>query len=331
MRRAGGGAIASKADRPAPFSFAGAEVKPGRAAEFEIPVARLPAGTWVTMPTVVVHGRHKGPRVWLNAAIHGDELNGVEIIRQVLAAVDASRMCGTVIAVPIVNVFGVITGTRYLPDRRDLNRSFPGSRRGSLAARLAHLFFAEVVSRCEFGIDYHTGSAGRDNLPQIRCDADDEVVRDLACAFAPPIVVHANVRDGSLRAAANADGKRVLLYEAGEALRFDERAIELGVAGTLRVLAALGMVPDGAGRPAQPPPVSRKTAWVRASRSGFCHLAVDRGHRVSAGDIVARIADTHGRRTVPVRTKLGGVVIGCLRTAVVHRGEAVVHIAEVAA
>lgn len=280
------------------------------------------------MPVSVVHGRQPGPCIWLSASIHGDELNGIEIIRKVLASLSPRTLSGTVIAVPIVNVFGVTNGARYLPDRRDLNRSFPGTARGSMAGRLAHLFFHEVVSRCEFGLDFHTGSNGRDNLPQIRCDVDNADAYGLAAAFGTQIVIHASLRDGSLRAAAATLGKPVLLYEAGEALRFDEEAIDFGVAGSLRVMHSLGMVEHAPKNGGHSPRISRRTRWVRAGRSGFCHLKVERGQPVERNAVVAHIADAAGRRTLSVRTRSAGIVIGCLRTGIVHRGDAVAHIAE---
>lgn len=311
------------------FAFAGDQIRAGTTRAIELPVARLPHGSWSTMPVIIAHGARPGPTIWANGAIHGDELNGVEIIRRLVRRVPARRLAGTLIAVPIVNVFGVTTGSRYLHDRRDLNRSFPGSARGSLAGRLAHLFFDSIAARCELGFDFHTGSGGRCNFPQVRCDLDDEQTRRLAEVFAAPLLLHSKVRDGSLRAAADAQGIRVLLYEAGEAMRFDDRVIDLGVDGVLRVMHALGMVDDDPPPPAQAPVTAHRSAWTRASRSGFCHLDVKLGQRVAAGDHVASIADSVGAKAVPAIARNTGLVIGVLRTALVHRGDALVHIAEV--
>jgi len=172
--------------RPA-FAIADSSVKPGTLKRFEIPVARVPSGMWLSLPIVVQHGARPGPTLWLSAAVHGDELNGIPIIRELIERLDPRALAGTVIAVPVVNVFGIIMESRYLPDRRDLNRSFPGSPKGSLAAQIAHLFMTHVVERCEYGIDYHTGSDGRTNLPQIRCDLDSDEIRELALAFGAPV------------------------------------------------------------------------------------------------------------------------------------------------
>jgi uncharacterized protein len=302
-------------------------VKPGSVTRLEVPVARLPPGAWTSMPAVIIHGQAPGPTVWLSGTIHGDELNGVGIIRALIEQIDPDALAGTVIAVPIVNVFGVVQGSRYLPDRRDLNRSFPGSRRGSLASRLAHLFFDTVVRRCQFGIDFHTGSNGRSNLPHIRCDINDADTRRLAEAFGCPVILHAGLRDGSLRAAAAEAEICSLVYEAGEALRFGRRAVATGVEGTLRVFAALRMLRGAPEPAAEPPMICRKSAWVRAHRSGFCQRKVRLGERVDMGQVVAEVVDSVGKSRAVTRAKHAGVVIGCLKTALVHRGDALVHIA----
>ena len=281
------------------------------------------------MPVVVIHGHQRGPTIWLSAAIHGDELNGVAIVRKLIGALDPTRLAGTVLAVPVVNVFATNTGSRYLPDRRDLNRSFPGSPRGSLAARLAHVFHTRVVSRCRLGIDFHTGSNGRANLPQIRCVLDDTRTRQYASAFAPPLILDSPARGGSLRAAAAKDKIRVLLFEGGEAGRLDPGVIEAGATGTLRLIHHLKMMPGRApARVRSEVHVARRSHWLRASRTGLCFLAVELGQMVFAGDLIATIADATGRREKAIVSRVDGIVIGVLRTALVHRGDALVHLAE---
>jgi predicted deacylase len=253
------------------------------------------------------------------------------VIREVVDRVDPRALAGTVLASPVVNVFGIIMESRYLPDRRDLNRSFPGSSKGSLAAQLADLFMTQVVERCEYGIDFHTGSDGRTNLPQIRCDLDEPELRELATAFAAPVVLHAPVRRGSLRAAATARGRRVLLYEAGEARRFHRRSIQTGVEGTLRVMRHLGMIASDVPPPASPPRTARRSYWVRARRSGLCQMRCALGDAVAPGQRIATIMDTVGRRDASVRAREGGLLIGHLNQAIVNRGDAVAHIAELEA
>ena len=313
--------------RRAPIELAGTEVRPGRRGRVDLPTGTLISGSPISMGVQVLHGRREGPTVWLSAAIHGDEILGVEVIRRVLAQVDVRALGGTILAVPIVNVHGFNTGDRYLPDRRDLNRAFPGSTRGSFAARLANVLLKEVVAPSDIGIDLHTGSLGRSNLPQIRADLADERTHELARVFGTPIVIDANVRDGSLRQVATERGKTVLLYEGGEALRFDEHAIEVATQGILRVLAHLSMI-EAAGVPAgEEPAVSSGSGWVRASRSGIVHTLEPLGARVERGQPVARLLGPFGERTSQLRARYDGVVIGLAQHPLVNRGDAVCHIA----
>jgi predicted deacylase len=237
-------------------------------------------------------------------------------------------MAGTVLAVPIVNVHGFLTGDRYLPDRRDLNRSFPGSPTGSLAARVANLFMTEIVNRADVGIDLHTGSDHRTNLPQVRADLDDPRTRALAEAFGAPLMLHAKVRDGSLRGAATAQGTTVLLYEGGEAWRFDPEALAVGEAGVCRVLAALGMIGPAADAPAERPLESRRSGWVRARRSGIALLEVSLGDRVARGGQLGVIHDSVGERLARIIAPRSGIVIGHIQHPLVNQGDAVVHLAE---
>ena len=327
MPSAGKPKTESKARRRPPFEVNGVIAPAGKLTEVELQVARLPTGMWFSLPVGVVHGTNPGPVIWISAAIHGDELNGVPIIRHVLDRIDPTKLAGTVLAVPAVNVLGLVQESRYLPDRRDLNRCFPGSKRGSSASQLAHLFMTEIVSRSSVGIDLHTGSGGRTNLPQLRCDLDDPETLRLAREFAPPILVHARVRDGSLRGAATELGKTVLLYEAGEASRFNKKAIETGVRGVLRVIQALDMLESSAEPAAPAPRISRSSSWLRAQRTGFCEMMVPLGAEVREGDTVAIIFGALGRKQMAVKAKGSGVVVGHVTSPIVHRGDAVANVA----
>jgi predicted deacylase len=289
----------------------------------------MPTGMWMSLPVGVLHGKKPGPVIWISAAIHGDELNGVPIIRHVLDRIDPKELSGTVLAVPAVNVFGLVQESRYLPDRRDLNRCFPGSKRGSAASLLAHLFMEQIVTRCELGLDLHTGSGGRTNLPQVRCDLEQPETARLARVFGAPVLLHSRLRDGSLRAAARELDKTVLVYEAGEASRFDVEAIDVGVGGVLRVMKSLGMVPYGVEGPQCEPRVCWSSAWLRARRSGFCEMLVRLGAEVSAGDSVAVVFDALGRDRSLVKAKTSGILVGHVTSPIVHRGDAIAHIAEV--
>ena len=322
-------ASASVAPVPKPdeLVIGGTHVGQGERVRLELPVARLATGSWLSLPVSVVNGRFEGPRFCLSAAVHGDELNGVEIIRQVLANLNPNELHGTVLAVPVVNVFGFVEGSRYLPDRRDLNRSFPGSAKGSLTAQLANLFMTEVVSRCQYGVDLHTGSNHRTNLPQVRADLSDEETLRLAKAFGAPVVLNAKLRDGSLRAAASKQGVHMLLYEAGETHRFNEDAVTGGVRGVRRVMAALGMVE---GAELEPPNVLRadKSRWLRATRSGIFRAQVGLGDTVTKGRVVGTVSDTFGEDERRVRSTLTGIVIGQVTNPLVNRGDALLHLAE---
>ncbi|HKJ22272.1 MAG TPA: succinylglutamate desuccinylase/aspartoacylase family protein, partial [Gammaproteobacteria bacterium] len=269
-----------------------------------------------------------GPRLFVCAAIHGDEINGVEIIRRLLKLPILKRLRGALVAIPIVNVHGFISHSRYLPDRRDLNRSFPGSHKGSLAARLAHLFMEDIVSVCTHGIDLHTAAQHRNNLPQIRAYLDDAETERLARAFSVPVILNSDLRDGSLREAAAEQGIPMLLYEAGEALRFDEVAIRIGVKGILSVMRALDMLPQikHAKSPYQPV-VARSSTWLRAPEGGILRNAIPLGAHVKKGDSLATIADPFGERDVDVKAPNSGIVIGRMNLPLVNEGEALFHIA----
>ncbi len=318
-----------KASTRPPFEIGSFSVKAGTRSEIELPVALTVTGSPLSLPVRVFHGASDGPTIWMSAAIHGDELNGIEIIRRVMTKLNPRTLAGTVIAVPVVNLPGFVAGTRYLPDRRDLNRLFPGSARGSLGSRIANLFMNEIVSRCTFGIDLHTGSAHRTNLPQIRCNLDDEQTARFANSFGAPVLLHASIRDGSLRQAAAEAGAAVLLYEAGEAWRFDSESIRIGVRGVLRVLADLEMIdPDPSDiRTDSDNFLSRSSKWVRARRSGVAQLTVSPGDSVSKGQIMGELHNTFGHRLSRINAPITGVVIGLNLDPIVNQGDAMVHIA----
>jgi predicted deacylase len=302
-------------------------VVPGSRVTLELPLAQLYTHTPLTLPVHVVRGRKDGPRLFVSAAIHGDELNGVEVIRRLLRHSSLKRLRGTVLAIPIVNVYGVIQHSRYLPDRRDLNRAFPGLEGGSLAARLAHLFMTEIVEKCTHGIDLHTGALHRSNLPQIRANMDDRTTARLARAFGVPVVTNADVRDGSLREAAAEHGVHMLVYEAGEALRFDEVSIRAGVRGIINVMRELGMLSRMRRPRAEEPFVACTSAWVRAPVSGILRAIVRLGARIKRNDVMGYIADPFGEAEVEVKAPAGGIVIGRTNIPLVHEGEALFHVA----
>jgi predicted deacylase len=301
----------------------------GSRTTIDLPVAPLYTHTPLTMPVHVIRGKRAGPSLFVSAAIHGDEINGVEIIRRLLRLAALKRLRGTLIAVPIVNVHGFVSQSRYLPDRRDLNRSFPGSEKGSLTARLAHIFMTEIVGNCTHGIDLHTGALHRDNLPQIRANMDDPETAALAYAFGVPVILNANLRDGSLREAAAENGIPMLLYEGGEALRFDEVPIRAGVRGITSVMRALHMLPprEKKTKTHREPVVARASSWVRAPKSGILRRTVRLGSRVRKDQPIGVISDPFGGSEVEVVSPYSGVVIGCTNLPLANEGEALYHVA----
>lgn len=302
-------------------------VLPGERRTIDLALPDLYTHTSVAMPVHVINGRRPGPVLFITAAIHGDEINGIEIIRRLLALKGLGKLSGTLIAVPVVNVYGFVSQSRYLPDRRDLNRSFPGSGHGSMAARLADTFMREIVSQCTHGIDIHTAAAGRTNFPQVRVDFDAHAdLLPVARAFAPPIILDSPTRPGTLRAAAG--DIPVLLYEAGEALRFDEVAIRAGLQGTLRVMRHLGMLPESR-KPERllKPHVARNSQWMRAPQSGIFRSRLAMGSVVDENDVLGVVSDPFGEREEPVISAIAGVLIGMTKMPLVHEGEALFHVA----
>ena len=312
-----------------PFTINGVNVKPGTRNTVDLPTGRLYTHTPMTMPVRVICGRQSGPRLFISAAIHGDEINGVEIIRRLLKLPALKRLRGTIIAIPIVNAHGIITHSRYLPDRRDLNRSFPGSEKGSLAARLAYMFMKEIVEQSTHGIDLHTGALHRNNLPQIRADIDDKETERLARSFNAPVIISSNLRDGSLRESAAEHGIPMLLYEAGEALRFDEVSIRAGVKGIVNVMRELEMLPASRRTPKKriEPVVARSSSWVRAPESGILRAMVPLGARVKKNTLLGVIADPFGETEARVLSQFSGIVIGKTNLPLVNEGDALYHVA----
>lgn len=304
------------------------EIPPGVRETVELAVANLYTHTQVMMPVHIVNGRREGPTMFLTGAIHGDELNGIEIIKRLLKRSLLKELRGCILAVPIVNVFGFINESRYLPDRRDLNRSFPGRNSGSIAARLAHLVATEIVANSDFGIDLHTAAVDRTNLPQIRADLSEPMARRMAEAFGAPIIIDANVREGSLREHATSNDVPTLLYEAGEALRFDELSIGAGVRGVVRVMRALDMLPRST-KKKEPmaPNYANTTTWVRAPMSGMITTQCRLGQRVKAQESLAKISDPFGEMEIDVAATSSGIVIGRSTSPLTHEGDALFHLA----
>lgn len=310
-----------------PISVAGVTVEPGERRDLAPPASESYLGDRSTLPMAVLNGANPGPRMFVTAAVHGDELNGIAACRQLLQHLDPARIDGSVIVVPVANVLGVAIGSRYLPDRRDLNRSFPGSHAGSMAARIARLLLEEVIEGSDLGIDLHTAANHRTNVPQVRVDTTDETARSLAVTFGAPFVLDARLRPGSLREVAAERGVPVLTYEGGGPLRFDDDAIDVATRGVLRVLARLDMIDAGPPPSHDNPMVLHESRWLRAMRGGILELHVASGDHLQEGQPLWTTVTPLGAEQADHVAEVEGYVIGATTLPLVQPGQAVLHVA----
>ncbi|MFT6558372.1 succinylglutamate desuccinylase/aspartoacylase family protein [Sneathiella sp.] len=312
------------------FEIGSHSIKPGTRKTVDLPVSIMSDHTPVTLSVHVVHGRRPGPTLFVSAAIHGDEIIGVEIVRRLLRTASLKSMKGTLLAVPIVNSFGFMNHSRYLPDRRDLNRSFPGSATGSLASRLAHIFMTEVVMRSDVGIDLHSAAIHRVNLPQIRVTPSKAETMELAQVFRAPLTITSKIRPGSLRDAAQKNGVDILLYEAGEGLRFDEFAVRAGVSGVLRVMRHLGMIPHKKAKKKRVETIHATTSsWTRAAAGGVLRTHKNIGERVEVGDLLGVVSDPFGEHETEILAEYSGLIMGRTNLPIVYEGDALFHVAKI--
>lgn len=306
-------------------------VEPGTKEVILIPAPNINVQFKLNVPIHVFHGKKAGPKVFIIASIHGDELNGIEILRRVHHFINVKHIHGTVVTVPIANIYGVLTQSRYLPDGRDLNRAFPGRQEGTLAARMADGIMRILVSQFDFGIDLHTGAVGRINMPQLRVNLETPGTKELAHAFDVPVILDSKLRDGSLRQAASEHGVPLLVYEGGEALRFNEICIRAGVRGIKNILHYLKILTSPSIKEShQYKSVITKTSrWVRASVSGLVQPVGDTIARsVKKGDLLAYIHDPFLiNPSVKVLAPFDGIVIGQALKTMASDGDPLYHIA----
>ena len=305
----------------------GETILPGERKRISLAVAALFDYTEITIPIEVIRGTQEGPVLFISGAIHGDEISGTEIIKRILQEFKQKKLTGTLILIPVVNVYGFNNKSRYLPDGRDLNRSFPGNLKGSLASRIAHVFMKEVVGKCTHGIDLHSGSNNRTNLPQVRACLDDEETLRLARIFGAPVTISSKLRDGSLREAARKRKVKVLLYEGGQSLRFEESVIRAGVKGCLRVMQSVGMIKAKAPVKKEKCFEAKWSYWLRAPHSGSFRVFKKLGDYVVEGQVVAVISDTFGQEPYELIAGASGVIIGMSLLPLVNQGDAMIHIA----
>jgi predicted deacylase len=310
------------------FSIDKKIIKAGERKRVDLDMGSIYDFTDVKMSMEVIRGKKDGPTLFISSTIHGDEIGGIEIVRRVLKSEALRNIRGTLIAIPIVNIFGFNDRTRYLPDRRDLNRSFPGLKNGSLTSQVAHKFMEEVVKKADYGIDLHTGAYHRCNYPQIRANLNDQKTLRLAKTFGAPVLINSNLRDGSLREAVAAQEIPMLLYEAGEALRFNEEMIQIGVRGILNFMNAIGMIEkEFYEKPAQKSFISRSSSWVRAPHSGIHIPSIKLGKAVKKNEIIGEISNPFGDHKTIVRASDDGIVIGLSMLPLTNKGDALFHIA----
>ena len=303
----------------------GDDIKPGQNKLVRIQISRLPTGTLIDIPVHVFNARKPGPTVLLQAGLHGDEINGVETLRRMLEQNDFNIEKGAVIVVPILNIFGFIHFSRDVPDGKDVNRSFPGTKSGSLASRMAYHYTNEILPQIDFGIDLHTGGGQRHNYPQIRYTAEDETSKNLAEIFNAPIYFASKLISGSFRKAAFKMQKPIVVYEAGESMRFDELSIQTAIEGIKNVLIEYGMLTGS--KSSQKENVHlESTRWVRASRAGMFIPEIKNGAAIEKGQMLGVITDTFAKRSKKILAPSDGYVFCINHQAVVNQGDALFHI-----
>jgi len=317
-----------KGEKNRSISIGKETVAPGENRLVNISIDRLPTGTLIDIPIYVFNSEKPGPTILVQAGLHGDEINGIEIVRRMLQEERFHVQCGAVIAVPILNIFGFIHFSRDVPDGKDVNRSFPGSRSGSMASRLAYHYTSQILDQVDFGIDLHTGGALRNNYPQIRFTEDYPESKMLAEIFQAPFLFPARLIKGSFRNAAWKRGVPVVVFEAGESMRFDDYAIREGMQGILNVLYHYEMVPriDPHYAESHEPILISERKWLRAPTAGMFIPEARNGSAVKKGQELGIVTDTYARKRKPIKCPFDGYIFCINHQAVVNQGEALFHV-----
>ncbi|GHM99451.1 succinylglutamate desuccinylase [Cytophagales bacterium WSM2-2] len=310
---------------PKEFSIADHEVKPGEFKEININIARLPSRTQIETPIYVYRGPEDGPTLALTAGMHGDEINGMEIVRRIIDLGHNRVKRGTVVCMPVINVYGFLNYSREVPDGKDINRSFPGTKSGSLASRVAYHMTHDILPAIDYGIDFHTGGAARTNYPQVRCMLKEEINVELANAFHAPFTIDSPFRPHSLRLTASKKRKHIIVYEGGESSRFDQYAIEEGINGTLRLMKHLKMI-DDAPKPREENRIIWSSSWARARTAGLFQTEIKCGDFIKKNQLVGTLTDPFGEFKEQVKSPSTGYVVGLNNNPVVNAGDALLHI-----
>lgn len=311
------------------ITILGEEIKSNQKRILNLDIARLHTHTKIEIPVIVERAGEDGPVLLLNAGIHGNELNGVEIVRELLVKKYTKPQRGMVISIPTLNVFGFLNQTREFPDGKDLNRSFPGSKNGSLASIFAFHMMNEIIPHVDYCIDFHTGGARRFNSPQIRISKGNDELLELAKVFNPKFIVYASEREKSFRQAGTERGKKVILFEGGKSLDFNQRISDRGVMGTLRIMHHLGIRDFTAELEANKtngPIIIKSSTWLRAKYGGLYRFFIKDGVKVQKGDIIGVISDPYGKFESKIKMPQSGYVIGLNHAPVVYKGDAIVHL-----
>jgi len=301
-------------------------IRAGERSNLRLNVSQRYNGDTITLPIHVIRARKPGPKIFVTAAVHGDELNGMGVIHELMFNEPLDLIRGTLVLIPAVNIFGLETNDRYMPDRRDLNRFFPGSENGSLTSRFAHTLFYEVLLRCDYGIDLHTAASYRTNYPNVRGDMRDANVRRVARAFGCELIINSKGPDGSLRREVTKAGCPTILLEAGEPLKIEPGILQIGIRGVQNVLKSLDMLSGVMGRPVYQTRIDR-AIWVRAESGGILRFHVSPGDMVRAGQAIATNINVFGHEQHVLLSPVDGIVLGMTTLPTVKPGEPVCHIA----
>lgn len=305
----------------------GKEILPGKGAQLNLNVVHLHTRTPILVPVIVERAKEDGPTVLLMAGLHGDEINGVEIIRRFLRKKLHKPTRGTIICLPVFNIFGFLNIKRELPDGRDLNRSFPGSAKGSLASQFAYHFMKEIAPHCDYIIDFHTGASQRNNFPQIRCVMSDPESMELARVFNPPFILNSSLISKTIRESMIKMKKNILLFEGGMANSIEEMVVEEGLNGTKRIISHLGMrnykIDIAKDRK---PVVLNESRWLRAPNSGMFQALVKNGSQVDKGTVLAVVTDPYGNFEKKIKSPSSGYVICANESPVVFKGDAIINL-----
>lgn len=309
-----------------PFELLGQTVEPGKSGRFNLEVAKLHTNTPIQVPVIVQHAKKEGPVLLLLAGSHGDEINGIEVVRKIIKRGWNKPTTGTVICIPVYNIFGFLNLRREFPDGRDLNRSFPGTKNGSLASQFAYHFMTEIAPKVDIIIDFHTGAAQRSNYPQTRCEFKHKKSLELCKIFGAPFILNSSLISKSIRASMHKMGKDYILFEGGKSNRTDPEIVKAGIIGVQRVMTHLGIKQFPNATVSEAPILLNSSKWLRAPSSGMLTLKIKNGTFVEKGTVLASIADPYGRLERSVKATSSGYIINVNETPLVNKGDAIFHI-----